>query len=99
MGAIRRCVDHSHIEFHRAVITEYREWGPKIESTLPGRRGVLAESTIRIITSTSKEAWMIRVSPYGDRHVAAVSDFRERVDIVKKFLPTVSNRCLTFESP
>ncbi len=75
-----------------AVITEYEGVGPKeIESTVtrPLEESLAGINNIDTITSTSKEGMsMIRVQfVWGTDMSLAVSDIRERVDIVKKFLP------------
>lgn len=75
-----------------AVITEYKGVGPKeIESTVtrPLEESLAGINNIDTITSTSKEGMsMIRVQfIWGTDMSLAVSDIRERVDIVKKFLP------------
>ncbi len=75
-----------------AVITEYKGVGPKeVESTVtrPLEESLAGINNIDTITSTSKEGMsMIMVKLiWGTDMGLAVSDIRERVDIVKKFLP------------
>ncbi|HPI12993.1 MAG TPA: efflux RND transporter permease subunit [Spirochaetota bacterium] len=75
-----------------AVITEYKGVGPKeIESTVTRRleESLAGINNIDYITSTSKEGMsLIGVRfIWGTDMSLAVSDIRERIDIIKKFLP------------
>ncbi|MBP7583038.1 MAG: efflux RND transporter permease subunit [Spirochaetes bacterium] len=75
-----------------AVITGYSDVGPKeIESTVtrPLEQSIAGINNIDTISSTSKEGTsMIKVQfAWGTDMSLAVSDIRERVDIIKKFLP------------
>ncbi|MBN1534380.1 MAG: efflux RND transporter permease subunit [Spirochaetes bacterium] len=75
-----------------AVITEYEGVGPKeIESTVTRtlEESIASINNIDTISSTSKEgSSMIKVQfTWGTDMGLAVSDIRERVDIVKKYLP------------
>ncbi len=75
-----------------AVITGYSNVGPKeIESTVtrPLEQTIAGINNIDTISSTSKEGTsMIKVQfTWGTDMSLAVSDIRERIDIIKKFLP------------
>ncbi|MCU0821363.1 MAG: efflux RND transporter permease subunit, partial [Spirochaetes bacterium] len=75
-----------------AVILEYKGVGPKeIESTVsrPIEEALASINNIEDITSVSKEGSSMVIVKYvwGTDMSLAVSDMREKIDIVKRFLP------------
>lgn len=74
------------------IITDYAGAGPKeVESTVTRliEESLAGINNVEEITSTSKEGTsMVRVKfAWGTDMIGAVSDLRERLDIIKKFFP------------